>query len=102
MLNASPPGGFPAGSDSKESACNGGDVSLIPRSGRSPGEGNGNPLQHSCLEKSHGRRSLIGPWGSKESETTVTSLSLYVQFKKILDITDNRHAYNEPACCYHY
>ena len=44
--------GFPAGSDSKESACKAGDPGSIPGSGRSPGEGNGNPLQHSCLEKS--------------------------------------------------
>ena len=42
--------GFPGGSDGKESACNAGDPSLIPGSGRSPGEGNGNPLQYSCLE----------------------------------------------------
>ena len=35
---------------SKESACNAGDVGLIPGSGRSPREGNGNPLQYSCLE----------------------------------------------------
>ena len=34
----------------KESACNTGDLGLIPQSGRSPGEGNGNPLQYSCLE----------------------------------------------------
>ena len=37
-------------SDGKESACNAGDLGLIPGSGRSPGEGNGNPLQCSCLE----------------------------------------------------
>ena len=45
--------GFPDGSVSKESACNAedaGDVGSISGSGRSPGEGNGNPLQHSCLE----------------------------------------------------
>ena len=36
--------------DGKESACNAGDLGFIPRSGRSPGEGNGNPLQYSCLE----------------------------------------------------
>ena len=42
--------GFPGGSDGKESACNVGDLSSIPRSGRSPGEGNENPLQYSCLE----------------------------------------------------
>ena len=44
--------GFPAGSDGKEAACNAGDLGLIPGSGRSPGEGNGNPLQYSCLENS--------------------------------------------------
>ena len=42
--------GFPGGSDSKESACNAGGLSSIPGSGRSPREGNGNPLQYSCLE----------------------------------------------------
>ena len=42
--------GFPGGSDGKESACSAGDLGLIPGFGRSPGEGNGNPLQYSCLE----------------------------------------------------
>ena len=42
--------GFPGGSDSEESACDAGDLGLIPGSGRSPGEGHGNPLQYSCLE----------------------------------------------------
>ena len=42
--------GFPYSSDGKESACNAGDHGSIPKSGRSPGEGNGNPLQYSCLE----------------------------------------------------
>ena len=41
---------FPSVSDGKESACNAGDPGLIPGSGRSPGEGNGYPLQYSCLE----------------------------------------------------
>ena len=45
-------------SDSKESACNAGDPGSIPGSGRSPGEGNGNPLQYSCLENSMDR----GTW----------------------------------------
>ena len=44
--------GFPGGSDGKASACNVGDPGSIPGSGRSPGEGNGNPLQDSCLENS--------------------------------------------------
>ena len=42
--------GLTGGSDCQESACNSGDWSLIPGSGRSPGKGNGNPLQYSCLE----------------------------------------------------
>ena len=46
------------GSDSKESACNVRDLGLIPGSGRSPGEGNGSPLQYSCLENSLDRRTI--------------------------------------------
>ena len=43
------------------------DAGSICGSGRAPGEGNGNPLQDSCLEKSHGQRSLVGysPWGCR-------------------------------------
>ena len=44
--------GFPCGSAGKESACNAGDLGLIPGLGRSPGEGDGHPLQHSGLENS--------------------------------------------------
>ena len=64
--------GFPGGSAGKESACNVGDLGLIPGLGRSPGEGHGNPLQYSCLENLHGERSLVGysPWGHKELDTT--------------------------------
>ena len=64
--------GFPGGSDGKVSACNVEDPGLIPGLGRSPGEGNGNPLQYACLKKSYGRRSLVGysPWGCKRSDTT--------------------------------
>ena len=50
--------GFPGASNSKESACNVGDPGLIPGYGRSPGEGNGNPLQYSFLENSMDR----GAW----------------------------------------
>ena len=42
--------GFPGGSEVKAFASNAGDLGSIPGSGRSPGEGNGNPLQYSCLE----------------------------------------------------
>ena len=63
--------GFPGGSEVKVSACNAGDLGLIPGSGRLPGEGNGNPLQYSCLENPYGQRSLAGYslWGHKESDT---------------------------------
>ena len=50
--------GFTDGSDGKGSACNARDPASIPRLGRSPGEGHGNPLQHSCLENSMDR----GAW----------------------------------------
>ena len=63
--------GFPGGSDGKESACKAGDLGLIPGLGRSPGEGNGNPHQYSCLENPMDR----GAWrvqsmGSQESDMT--------------------------------
>ena len=51
-------GGFPVGSDDKESACSARDLGLIPGSGRSPGEGNSSSLQYSCLENSMDR----GAW----------------------------------------
>ena len=47
--------GFPGGSDSRESACNAGDLGSIPGLGTSPGEGNGNPLQYSGPENSRER-----------------------------------------------
>ena len=47
--------GFPSGSEGKASACNAGDLGSIPGSGISPGRGNGNPLQYSCLENSMDR-----------------------------------------------
>ena len=63
---------FPGGSDGKVSAYNAGDPGLIPGSGRSPGKGNGNPLQYSCLGSLMDR----GAWWAtvhgvtKESDTT--------------------------------
>ena len=63
--------GFPGSSDGKESTCNVRDLGLIPQLGRSPGEGNGYPLQCSCLENSMDR----GAWratvhGFTEVDTT--------------------------------
>ena len=75
--------GFPGGSEVKVSACNAGDLGSIPGSGRSPGEGNGNPVQYSCLENPMDR----GAWwatvhGVAKSQTrlsdfTFTFTSLY-------------------------
>ena len=55
---------FSGGLDGQDSACNVGNPGLIPGLGRSPGEGNGNPLQYSCLENSLDRGALVGysPW----------------------------------------
>ena len=50
--------GFPSGLDSRESDYNVGDMGSVPGLGRSPGEGNGSPLQYSCLENSMDRRAL--------------------------------------------
>ena len=57
--------GFLCGSAGKESACNVGDLGLAPGLGRSPGEGNGYPLQYSVLENS---MDCVSPWGLKESD----------------------------------
>ena len=63
--------GFPGGSAGKESSCNVGDLGSIPGLGRFPGGGHGNPLQYSCLENPHGKKSLAdySPQGRKESDT---------------------------------
>ena len=57
--------GFPGGSAGTESACNTGEPSSIPGLGRSPGEGNGNPLQYSCLGNPMDR----GAWWATKSHT---------------------------------
>ena len=59
-------GGFPGGSDGKESNCNAGDLGSIPGLGRSPGQGKGHPLQYSGLVNSMG----YSPWGRKELDMT--------------------------------
>ena len=72
--------GFLHGSDGKQSACNAGDLSSIPGSGRSPGGGNGNPLQHSCLENPMDR----GAWqatvhGVAKSQTWLSDWHFHFQ-----------------------
>ena len=62
---------FPGGLVIKNLSAKAGNAGLILGLGRSPGEGNGNPLQYSCLENPHGQRSLAGciPKGHKELDT---------------------------------
>ena len=72
---------FPSGADSKESAFNVQDPGSSPGSGRFPGEGNGNPLQYSCLENSMDRGAwwTYSPWDCKElNRTEQLSLSLFL------------------------
>ena len=66
--------GFPGGSDGKESACNAGDMGSIIESGRSPGEGHGNPLQYSCLENSTDRAWQATVHGVTRSQTQLSNL----------------------------
>ena len=73
--------GFPGGSEGKASACNVGDPDLIPGLGRSPGEGNGNPLQYSCLENPMDG----GAWwatvhGVTKSQTRLSDFTLTLLF----------------------
>ena len=60
--------GFTRWLNGNKSICQAEDTGLIPGLGRSPGGGNGKPLQYSCLENPHGQRSLMGysPWGCIE------------------------------------
>ena len=64
--------GFPGGSDSKESACNAGNLGSIPVLGRSPGGGHGNQLQYSCLENpmTEELNRLYSSWGYKDLDMT--------------------------------
>ena len=84
--------GFPGGSEVKASASNAGDPGLIPGSGRSPGEGNGNPLQYSCLENPMDRRAW---WAtvhrvakSQLSDFTFTFITWFssVQFSSVTQL----------------
>ena len=73
--------GFPSGSEGKESACNARDLGSISGLGRSPGEENGNPLQHSCLENPMDR----GAWwatvhGVAQSRTRLSYFTFFLSF----------------------
>ena len=71
--------GFPGSSDGKESACSVGDQGSIPGSGRSPGEGNGNPLQYSFLEHLIDR----GAWQNADHGVAKSSMTERLHFKEL-------------------
>ena len=73
--------GFPGGSDSKESAYNAGDLGSIPGWGRSLGEGNGNPLQYSCLENSTDRGAWWATVHAVAELDTTERVTLYFSMK---------------------
>ena len=70
--------GFPGGSEVKASACNAGDLGSIPGSGRSPGEGNGNPLQYSCLENPMEEPGGLQSMGSQRVGLSDFTFTLYI------------------------
>ena len=73
--------GFSDGSGGKESACNAGDLGSIPGLGRSPGEGNGNPLQYSCLENPMDREAWWATvQGVAKSRTRLSDLTFTFHF----------------------
>ena len=84
--------GFPGGSDGKESACNVGDLGSIPGPGRSPGEGNGNPLQYSCLENLMNREepNRLQSMGSQrvrhnwETNSVKLPMTLFTELEQII------------------
>ena len=86
---------FPSASNGKECACNAGDPRLIPGSGRSPGEGNDNPLYYSCLENSMDRGAwpaAVSPWGCRVGHNWVTTL-----WFSMLDLGACEHSPSLPS-----
>ena len=81
--------GFPGGSEVKASACNVGDLSSIPGLGRSPGEGNGNPLQYSCLENPmDGRAWWAIVHGVAKSQTGLSNFTFTEICKKFTNLVN--------------
>ena len=94
---SSPYQGFPGGSVRKESTCNAVHLGSIPGLQRSPGGGNSNPLQYSCLGNSMDRGAwwATSPWGHKESDTT-ECLSTQSTAKRVLLLLTCAPVFNQP------
>ena len=89
--------GFPGGSDGKEPASSAGDTGSIRGSGRSPGEGHGDPLQCSCLEDSVGRRAWLQPMGSHRVEHVYACVHVYTRFVQLIRLEVTRHDREQPV-----
>ena len=92
--------GFPGGSEGKASACNAGDLGSIPGSGRSPREGNGNPLKYSCLKNPTDRETWsTTAHGIAKSRTRLSDFTFFLSFLvdyspwdlKESDVTERLH-----------
>ena len=85
---------FLGSSDSKELACKAGDLGSSPGSGRSPGEGNGNPLQYPCLENPYRQWSLVNYslWGHTTCVALVSHKTLVSERVRHNSVTKNTHA----------
>ena len=97
-LSSLPVRGFLHGPNCKQSACNVGDPGLIPGSGRSPGEGNGNPLQYSCLGNAMDREAW---WATVHADTTKQqlTLSLFYLFTSCMTMNNLTSLNSEPTQC---
>ena len=82
--------GFPCGSDGKESACSAGDLGSIPGLGRSPREGNDNPLQYPCLENPMDR----GAWWAAVHGVAKSGTTEWLTLHTVYFICDHKHMHH--------
>ena len=91
---------FPGGSEGKASACNAGDPGSTPGSGRSPGEGNGNPLQYSCLENpTDGGAWWATVHGVTKSQKQLSNLIFTFTFRPILKTSKTQECAHSLSVC---
>ena len=94
---------FPGGSDSEDSVCNAGDQGLIPGLGKSPVEGNGNPLQCSCLENSMDRGACwASAHGVARSRTQLSNFTFTFMDLDIIILSEISHTETNTICQHLY
>ena len=101
--------GFPGSLVVQNPPANAGDLGLIPGTRRSPGEGNDNPFQYSCLGKSHGQRSPVGysPWGCYKESGMTYQLNMNQILKRLIStqtgktsVCTGKRTFTQ-VCCVH-